>query len=131
MYFKNFDSWISVKKKIDSEESGSFCRSGEVRWAVLGVNIGSEIDGKGGSYNRPCVVVDVFSDKLVLVFPMSTKVKESAGYVPFTLVDGRVVSVCVHQARVLSPKRILKRIQVIFPDKLRDLKNSYKKFYRL
>jgi mRNA interferase MazF len=97
----------------------------------LGVNVGSEIDGKGKSFNRPCVIVDSFSDKLVLVFPMSTKLKNTAGYVEIKLEDGRKVSVCIHQAKTVSPKRVLKRITTIANDKVQDLKNAYKKFYHL
>jgi mRNA interferase MazF len=131
MYVKSFDKWNTVKKRIDKEEDTSFCRAGEIRWASVGVNVGSEMDGKGDSFNRPCLVVDIFSDKLALVFPMTTSTKKSAGYVPFTLADGRNVSICVHQARTISPKRILKRIQVVSKSKLREIKSSYKKFYRL
>ncbi|MEN9524120.1 MAG: hypothetical protein RL536_189 [Candidatus Parcubacteria bacterium] len=131
MYIKSFDQWNGVKKHLQNQETGVFCRAGEIRWVSIGVNIGSEMDGKGESFNRPCLIADVFSDKLALVFPMTTSTKKSAGYFPLKLNDGQVVSVCVHQARTISPKRILKRIQVISKTKLNDFKDSYKKFYRL
>ena len=89
------------------------------------------MDGKGESFNRPCLIADVFSDRLALVFPMTTSTKKAPGYVPFTLADGRKVSVCIHQARTISPKRILKRIQVVSSNKLKEMKSHYKKFYRL
>lgn len=131
MYIKSFDKWNSVKKHLNEEKSGIYCRSGEVRWVSIGINVGSEMDGKGDSFNRPCIIADVFSDKLVLVFPMTTSNKKSAGYIPLVLADGLKVSVCVHQARVISPKRVLKRIQVISKSKLQEFKDQYKKFYRL
>lgn len=131
MYIKSFDKWNGVKKQLDNENSGVFCRAGEIRWVSIGVNVGSEMDGKGESFNRPCLIVDLFSDKLVLVFPMTTSVKKSSGYVPLELRDGKIVSVCIHQARTISPKRIFKRIQVISKFKLQEMKNYYKKFYRL
>ncbi len=131
MYIKSFDKWNSVKKQLNNEDSGVFCRAGEIRWVSIGVNVGSGMDGKGESFNRPCLIADMFSDKLALVFPMTTSVKKSAGYIPIKLNDGRVVSVCIHQARTVSPKRILKRIQVISKSKLQEIKDYYKKFYRL
>ncbi len=130
-YVKNFDNWNLLKKKIDKEHKTPVCRPGDIRWVLLGVNIGSEIDGKGDSFNRPCIVVDIFSDKLILVFPMSTKLKKLAGYIPIELFDGKRVSVCIHQARVISPKRILKRITTISDNKLKILKENYKEFYHL
>ena len=138
-YRKAFDEWNLVKKNIDSKKTDSekvpskesFARAGEIRWVVLGVNVGSEMDAVGPSFNRPCVVVDCFSDRLALVFPLTTKVKNIPGYVPFEFEDGRKGSVCVHQARVISPKRFLKRMTTISDEKLKHLKNEYKKFYRL
>lgn len=131
MYIKSFDKWNSVKKHLNDEDSGIFCRAGEIRWVSIGVNVGSEMDGKGESFNRPCLIVDVFSDKLALVFPMTTSLKKAVGYIPFTLSDGRNVSVCVHQARTISPRRVLKRIQTVSENKLKEIKECYKKFYRL
>lgn len=130
IYVKNFHDWFKLKPKIDEEKSKAIFRPGEIRWVVLGVNVGSEIDGKGDSFNRPCVVVDSFSDKLVLIFPMSTKIKDVPGYINMNI-DGKSISVCIHQARTVSPKRILKRITTISEDKLKSLKEEYKKFYRL
>ena len=131
MYIKRFDKWSEVKKHLDKAECKEFCRAGEIRWVSLGVNIGSEMDGKGDTFNRPCLVADVFSNKLALVFPMTTSIKKSPGYVPFTLADGKIVSVCIHQARTVSPRRILKRIQAVSRPKLQVIKDQYKKFYRL
>ncbi len=131
MYIKCFDKWNSVKKHLNNDDSGIFCRAGEIRWVSIGVNIGSEMDGKGESFNRPCLIADMFSDKLALVFPMTTSVKKAPGYIPFCLADGRNVSVCIHQARTISPKRIFARIQNVSDSKLTELKAHYKKFYRL
>lgn len=131
MYIKSFDKWNIVKKRIDKEEKTAFCRAGEIRWASVGVNVGSEMDGKGESFNRPCLIADVFSDRLALVFPMTTSTKKSVGYIPFILSDGRKVSICVHQARTISPKRIMKRVQIVSASKLKEIKSEYKKFYRL
>lgn len=131
MYIKKFTEWFLLKPKIEEEIRPVTFRPGDIRWVVLGVNIGSEIDGKGDSFNRPCIIVDIFSDKLALVFPMSTKVKKVPGYIPITLPDGKEVSICVSQGRTVSPKRILGRLTSISKDKLENLKEEYKKFYRL
>ena len=131
MYIKSFDKWNELKKRINGDKDVSFCRAGEIRWVSVGVNIGSEMDGKGESFNRPCLIADMFSDKLALIFPMTTNTKKAAGYIPFILSDGKNVSICIHQAKTISPKRILKRIQVISDSKLKEIKSHYKKFYRL
>ena len=50
MYFKDFDAWFGVKKHIESEERKVYIRAGEIRWIAFGVNVGSELDGKGFFY---------------------------------------------------------------------------------
>lgn len=83
MYFKDFDKWNKVKKRINQEERKVNIRQGEIRWIAFGVNVGSEIDGKGETFTRPGLVIHVIGSHLALVVPMSTKVKEIAGYVSF------------------------------------------------
>ena len=76
MYWKDFDSWNKTKKRIDSELlPKQFIRAGELRWAALGVNVGSEIDGKGESFTRPALVVHATGHHLAMVVPLSTRVK--------------------------------------------------------
>ena len=58
-YQKNFDDWNQVKKTIQQPGKRQFVREGEVRWAMIGVNVGTEIDGKGVNYARPVLVAAV------------------------------------------------------------------------
>ena len=130
MYIKNFKDWLCRKEKIEKEKAVKRFRNGEIRWVSLGVNIGAEIDGKGESFNRPCVLVSFSSDSLALVFPMSSKIKNLPGYVKIKIKEEEV-SVCIHQAKVISTKRIFERITTISEDKLTTLKEAYKNFYHL
>ncbi len=83
MYFKDFDTWNTLKKKLNDEDRQTNIRAGEVRWISCGVNVGSEIDGKGISFTRPALILHVVGSVLALVVPLSTKVKNIAGYIPF------------------------------------------------
>ncbi len=130
MYFKNFDSWFGVKKRIEEEKRNVYIRAGEIRWVSVGVNIGSELDGKGDSFTRPGLVIHVIGSRLALVIPMSTKVKDVAGYVPFTW-KGRTTALCIHQLRVVSQKRILSRKGRISHNRLQVVKEEVKKFFSL
>lgn len=130
MYFKDFDKWNSVKKRIHSEELKVSIRAGEIRWVACGVNVGSEIDGKGESFTRPMLVVHVVGSVLALVVPLSTKLKNVAGYVPFEL-QGKRISLCVHQMRIISQRRVLARKGRISDKRLRQVKSEIKKFFSL
>ncbi len=130
MYIKHFDAWNEVKKRIQEEERKVYIRAGEIRWVTFGVNIGSEMDGKGVSFTRPVLVIHVIGSKLALVAPLSTKKKDVPGYIPFFW-KNEESSLCIHQMRVISQKRILKRKGKISEKKLQEIKNMVKAFYHM
>lgn len=130
MYIKDFDNWNEIQKGLNSNDMNVNIRAGEIRWVAFGVNIGSEIDGKGKSFTRPALIIHVIGSNLALVIPLSTKVKEMAGYLPFKF-QGKTVSLCVHQSRTISQKRILSRKGRISDKKLSEIKEQFKKFFAL
>ena len=130
MYTKDFNSWNEMQKHLNSDDMHVNIRAGEIRWVVFGVNIGSEIDGKGKSFTRPALILHVIGSNLVLVVPLSTKVKEVVGYIPFEF-QGKNVSLCIHQSRTISQKRVLSRKGRISENKLSEIKEQFKKFFTL
>ena len=130
MYHKDYPAWLKVKQRIEKEERKVFIRAGEVRWATLGVNIGSEIDGKGVSFTRPVLVIHVIGSHLALVIPLSTKLKDVAGYSKFDW-KGTTTALCLHQMRIISQKRILSRKGRVSAKKLRAIKDEVCRFYSL
>lgn len=130
MYYKDFDGWNIVKKRIQEEKRNVYIRAGEIRWIVMGVNVGTEIDGKGVSFTRPVLILHVIGSHLALVMPMSTKVKEMAGYIPFKW-KNESRSLCVHQVRVISQKRVLARSGRISENRLHEIKKHICDFFSL
>ena len=130
MYIKEFDAWNTVKKRVDEEKRQVYIRAGEVRWVSIGVNVGSEIDGKGVSFTRPALVLHVMGSHLALVVPLSTKVKVRAGYVPFEW-KGEQTSLCIHQLKIVSQKRIFARLGKISKKRLSDTKTEVTTFFNL
>lgn len=100
MYIKNFEDWGFVKKRLDAENRKVSICSGEIRWMSIGINVGSEIDGKGVSFTRPGLILHVIGSSLALVIPFITKIKNVPGYFAFSLKDG-TISLCIHQMRIL------------------------------
>ncbi|OED38990.1 hypothetical protein AB834_00405, partial [PVC group bacterium (ex Bugula neritina AB1)] len=98
------------------------------RWASLGVNLGSEIDGKGKTFTRPILILHVIGSRLALVIPMSTKIKDIRGYTKLEW-GSRVSALCLHQLRVISQKRLLRRIGKLSTSKLEKVKKEVEEFY--
>lgn len=129
MYYKNFDNWNTVKQGLHYEEkTKSSVRAGEIRWTSFGVNIGSEIDGKGGSFTRPVLIIHTIGNHLALVVPMSTKMKHVAGYLPFFF-RKKIVSLCIHQMRIVSQRRIFSRLLKVPVSQLKLIKTAISAFY--
>jgi len=129
-YKKDFDSWFKIKTEIDKQENKQYIREGEIRWASIGVNVGSEIDGKGVSFTRPVLVLAVVGSYLALVIPLSSQNKDHPGYISFDYKD-KIDYLCVHQIRIISQKRIFSRILKISNLRLKGVKKSVKDFFWL
>ena len=128
---KDFERWGNEKARLHETGRGSFLRAGEIRWAAIGVNVGSEIDGKGeGRYTRPVLVLDVFGKHLALVVPVSIKLHDHPGYLHITIGE-RTMALCVHQIRVLSQKRIFNRKSKLSNTRLQQVRNSVRIFWHL
>jgi len=130
MYLKDFDSWNLVKKRLNEENCKVYIRAGEIRWVAFGVNVGSEIDGKGIPFTRPALIIHVIGSHLALVLPMSTKIKDIAGYIPFEW-KGVVGALCIHQIKIVSQKRILSRKGKVSDQRLENIKSEITKFFSL
>lgn len=128
MYIKDYQSWSFVKSKLDKKDKSIFIRSGEIRWVSLGVNVGNEIDGKGNDFARPCLILHVIGNRLCLVVPVTSKIKNRSGYMEIDR-NGKSETVCLDQIRVVSPKRVLSRIGKLSTDKTSKVKEEIKKVF--
>ena len=86
------------------------------------------MDGKGGNFARPVLVLHTIGDSLALVVPLTSKNKNIPGYISFEWLDKKD-SLCIHQIRVISTKRLLKRLAKISDNRLKEIKNELKSFY--
>lgn len=106
---KDFDSWNTIKKQVNESNFSDFIHEREVWWCSLGVNIGFEEDGKNSSFERPVLILKKFNKDVVLVVPLSTKVKNRPYHFPH-LHERQEYSALLSQIRVISTKRLLRKI---------------------
>lgn len=106
---KDFDTWNELKKNIDSRDVGVFCNPREVWWASIGLNIGSEEDGKNELFERPVLVVKVFNQRAIRVVPLTSKTKSDQNHVPVGYL-GAKSSAILSQAKTISTKRLTRKI---------------------
>jgi mRNA-degrading endonuclease toxin of MazEF toxin-antitoxin module len=75
----------------------------------VGVNIGSEIDGKNDLFERPVLIIRKINKDLLLVAPLTSKIKKDDFRI-LTSCDGIDSQILLFQCRVISVQRLIKRI---------------------
>lgn len=129
IYHKNHSQWVKVKQKLDTASNNIYVRAGEIRWVSIGVNVGSEIDGKGPSFTRPCLILHVIGGSLALVIPFTSQKKANEQFYQYVELEHFKSYLCLSQMRVVSQKRIFQRIKKMPTEQFKQLKQTAFAFY--
>ena len=106
---KDYEEWHRLKSEIEAKNSMPFFREGEIWWCSLGLNIGTEEDGKNNLFERPVLVFHKFNKDMFFGLPMSS-VKKFGKYDCSILLHNRERTILISQMRTLSAKRLIRRI---------------------
>ena len=129
VYRKDYRKWLDIKRKLDSSAGSIYVRAGEIRWVAIGVNVGSEIDGKGASFTRPCLVLHVIGNSLALVVPFTSQKKLNKQFYHHVELEHFSSYLCLSQMRVVSQQRMFKRIKKVPAQQFSDLREIIFTFY--
>lgn len=106
---KDFDGWNEVKKETDTEARRLYTVR-EIWWCRLGVNVGTELDGRGTWFVRPCLILRSFGADACLVAPLTTSEREHPLRIAIGVVDGRNAKANLSQLRVIDTRRFEEKI---------------------
>lgn len=107
---KDFDDWNVRKKIIHDISVTKHYKPREVWWSVLGVNIGTEQDGGGRSYERPVLILRGFGRNTCLVLPLTTSMKVHPMRICIGHIAGKPASVILSQMKVIDVRRLVEKI---------------------
>ena len=126
----DFDAWNEVKKLTDREEDqpSRFPKEGEVWIATFGKNIGFEQNGSGPTFSRPVLVIKKFNNHMFWAVPLSTKQKSVDFYWNFIDPNGRRVSAILAQLKLVSIKRLKRKLYNVPSKSLYKIKGKLKTF---
>ena len=104
----DFDRWTMVKRRISLKQTtpATSPKEREVWMCALGLNIGSEENGKGNNFQRPVLILKVFDSNMCWVIPLSTKQKRIHYYYNFLEPTRTRASAILSQLRLISIKRL-------------------------
>lgn len=121
---KNYLKWYRLKAELNRKEfTGNFSER-EVWWCSVGVNIGNEQDGKNELFERPVLIFRKFGRLTFQGIPLSTTIRSGSYYHSISIneTDGVLL---LNQARLLSVKRLQRRMGRVTKDTFRDIQKAY------
>lgn len=104
---KDYTKWHQLKSSIERKDFIPQFQEREIWWCSIGMNIGSEEDGKNHLFERPVIILQKFSHTVFLAIPMTSRNKPDKYHFQLE-VQGVIRSVILSQIRVLSGKRLLR-----------------------
>jgi mRNA-degrading endonuclease toxin of MazEF toxin-antitoxin module len=127
---EDYDAWNKLKKKIqtNTDEINFFPKEGEVWMSMLGKNIGYEQNGSGDNFSRPVLVIKKFNNHMFWCAPLSTKQKALDFYFNFTDIREQNVSVILAQMKLVSVRRLRRKLYEISPATFLEIKEKLQSF---
>jgi mRNA interferase MazF len=125
---KNFDLWNSLKKGLEARSSVPEFSERDIWWCSLGLNVGYEEDGKNENFERPVCILRKFNKEIFVGLPLTSTRKGSPYYFPHKLHDTEG-AILLSQGRLLSAKRLERKLGHIGKGKFKELRERYRNLY--
>ncbi len=125
---KDFDGWNTLKRQTHNEQPRLYTVR-EIWWCRLGVNVGSEQDGRGEWFVRPCVILRGFGADACLLAPLTTSTREHPLRVSVGIVDGREARANLSQIRVIDTRRLVRKIGFLKKDVFSSIRKTAKDLF--
>lgn len=106
---KDFDGWNKIKKQTHAEHPRLYTVR-EIWWCRLGVNVGTEQDGRGEKFLRPALILRGFGSDACLIAPLTTSTREHALRVSVGEVEGIQARANLSQLRVIDTRRLVEKV---------------------
>ena len=107
-----YKKWNNVKINLEIYGRQPKISQGQIWWAGVGKNIGTEINGKNSRFSRPIIVYRKLCGNKFMAIPLTSQEHEGSWYVPF-MQNGKKQIAVVGDARIMNIKRLYRLIGCI------------------
>ena len=126
---KRFLEWIGLKEKLhEIKYQPPHVSRGDIWWASIGENVGSEINGKSVLFSRPVIILKKLSHGFYFVIPTTTQLREGSWYIPFRQKERSMVA-CLHQARAIDYRRLSSKLGTLDDEDFDRVKKGFSALY--
>lgn len=128
---KDFNHWNKKKIQIDGFVEFQHPKEGEVWWCSIGVNIGSEVYGKGADYTRPVLVINAEGSESFIGIPLTSNIKSRKYACIIKTDDGVLHTALIYQIRSFDKRRLTERKHILSKEEYSKVKKYFNKLYKL
>ncbi len=126
---KQFLLWIGLKERLHNKtHAPPHVSQGDIWWAFVGENVGSEINGKSEQFSRPVIVYKKLAHGFYFVIPTTTKNRSGTWYVAFRHQE-KAMFACLHQARALDYRRLSSKLGTMDDADLSRVREGFTALY--
>lgn len=130
LQIEKFDKWNDQKKELHKKNSKLCFKEWKIWWCSLWMNVWVESIGKWDTFRRPVLVIKKLSQDSAVVIPLTTKKKDWTWYTEIS-VHGENRWALLSQIRLLSTKRLQRRLAVLDDNDFNKIKKELKKLLKL
>ncbi|MEI8174469.1 MAG: type II toxin-antitoxin system PemK/MazF family toxin [bacterium] len=125
---KDFDNWNKIKKEKHNKNMLPLFSEREIWWCALGINIGSEEDGKGVNYLRPVLILRKFNKSIFYGLPITSKKKNDMFHISIN--SGKIEgSLILSQMRLIDVRRLSHLLGKITETEMTEIKKKLKELF--
>ena len=121
---KDFDNWNNLKKNINNRDL-IYVSEREVWFCSVGLNVGSEQDGKNENYERPVLVIKKVTPNTFIGVPLTSNKKKGSWYIPIASMDSSAV---ITQIKLFDTRRLTRKMRLILIDEFDLIKSAIKNY---
>lgn len=126
---KDFDKWNLEKKRLHSMGLRKSAHQRDVWWCALGLNLGSEEDGKGWNYLRPVLILKSFGNVVCTILPISTSNKEHWTKIDIGFINNRPSKILLNQIRSVDTRRLIRKICRLDNSKYEEIRKAVRDIF--
>lgn len=131
---EEYNKWNSVKKEL-SKVSGPVFEERQVWWTSIGYNLGDESFGKNQLFERPVLILKKLSSRAFIGVPITTTESKGSYFYTFEYFDdldvSRKVYLMLHQARIFSCKRLIRKLTKINDNDFAEVRLRYGRLFNI
>jgi mRNA interferase MazF len=101
---------------------------GDIWWASVGENVGSEVNGKSALFSRPVIIFKKLAHSFYFAIPTTTKIRQGTWYVEFRQRERDMVA-CLHQARAIDYRRLSSNLGTLDDEDYSRIKSGFNSLY--